>query len=130
MDEGDPARVERVAWKPVQRMSVDGVADDGPPAGGEMHTNLVTPAGQWTATQKGATAVARDSLVMSDARRPIRTDDAPSAIGGIGAERQIDVAAHGLDTAINDGEILFFCRRPYSLKISVYGSALRDKDDA
>src|SRR4029453_18509014 len=129
MNEGNPARMECVARKPVQRLSVDGVADDGPSTDGEMHANLVTPSSEWSATQERTASIGRDDFVVRDARGSVRTNDAPSAMGGIGAERQVDFAVPGLDAALNHGEILLLRRRPRSLQIRVYGAALRHDDN-
>src|SRR5262249_13594310 len=120
-----------MAMKPgVVRPAIDGIAENGPATSRQVNTNLMTPAGDRTAAQEGAVAVVRDSFVLRDARRPVRRDSPRSTIGGIGAERLVDFAARGLDPAVDDGEIVFFRRRPYSLQPRVHGPALRKDDNA
>src|SRR5581483_10605544 len=85
--------------------AVRGIANDRPAASGEMDANLVTAAGDETATQQREASRGRHTFVFRYARHTRRRDhDAPDVVP-IASQGKIDRAARRLHTAVHDGQV-------------------------
>lgn len=72
----------------------------------------------------------REAFETRHARRAVRTDDPPTAIGGIASKRKVDLASFRFHAAMNDGEIVLLRVRPVFLQRRVERPTLRDHDNA
>ena len=96
---------------PPPRLAIGGVADQRPPARGQVHADLMRPARHEPAAQQRQAGCrrrhAREALESREARRAhILGGHDAAAIAGVAPQAQIDVATRDVHLAVDDRQVV------------------------